>query len=147
MTGRPLKIFTIGYQDYSIDQFIAKIQDNDINTIIDIRDNPYSRNKAFSKKSLAESLNNKGIEYYHFKELGSPRKLRQKVREDRDYPYFFREYKKHLLIQSNTLLNLYNLLHSNIICLLCYEHDCDICHRKIVAQELGRYDNIKIINM
>ena len=65
------KIYTIGYQDMSIERFVDVIKQHYIQAIIDIRENPYSRNKHFSKKNLAVTLDTNGIGYYHFKELAA----------------------------------------------------------------------------
>jgi uncharacterized protein (DUF488 family) len=67
------KLFTIGYEGATIDEFIAILFDWDIEHLIDVRDFPTSRKKGFSKNLLAESLNNYGIEYTHLKGLGDPK--------------------------------------------------------------------------
>jgi uncharacterized protein (DUF488 family) len=138
MDRKIFQIFTIGYQSRSIRELISKLHENGITLLVDIRDNPHSRNRDFSKGNLAKSLNQAGIAYFHLKELGSPAWLRQNVRESGDYEYFFAAYEKYLDTQSDTLSNIYNLLDNMVICLLCYERNPQICHRKSVADRLSR---------
>jgi len=87
----------------------------------------------------------------HIKVLGSPQNLRDKVKSDHDYDYFFKHYKIYLNTQSETLAQLYNLLIDTNVCLLCLEKDIQTCHRKIVAETLAAFNNddheFQIINL
>jgi uncharacterized protein (DUF488 family) len=57
-------IYTIGYGDRSIDDFIAVLQRYAIKYLIDVRTAPYSRYKPeFSKAALERSLQAAGIRY------------------------------------------------------------------------------------
>ena len=57
-------IFTIGYGARAIDAFIAALQQQGIEFLLDVRSRPYSRYKPdFSKDSLAEHLRRAGIRY------------------------------------------------------------------------------------
>ena len=151
MNGKVIQIYTIGYQGMSIDDFIKTLQKNEISLIIDIREKPFSRIKDFSRKNLKGHLASSNIEYIHLVELGSPRNLRDKVKSDRDYDYFFEHYKIYLNTQSETLAQLYNLVIYKTVCLLCLENDPRTCHRNIVAKALVGYKNdspeIHIINL
>lgn len=42
-------VYTIGYEGIDLEQFIDIIKKNHIDTIIDVRKNPVSRKKGFSK--------------------------------------------------------------------------------------------------
>jgi uncharacterized protein (DUF488 family) len=57
-------IYTIGYGARDIDAFIATLQANAIQYLIDVRSRPYSRYKPdFSKEALAAHLEKAGIRY------------------------------------------------------------------------------------
>ena len=137
MNEAAVKIYTIGYQNITIEDFCRILTENEITAIADIRENPYSRNRDFSQKAIIAHLQKAGIAYFHFKALGSPPDLRREVRENHDYKRFFEQYTNHLNTQSDTLAELNNIIYDNTICLLCYEHDIAICHRRIVAEKLA----------
>lgn len=57
-------IFTIGYGNRSLEEFISLLQKHDIHFLIDIRSHPYSRFKPeFSRESLEERLKLYHIRY------------------------------------------------------------------------------------
>jgi uncharacterized protein (DUF488 family) len=135
-----VSLHTIGYEGRDIDGFISQLQGSGINTLIDVRDIPLSRKKGFSKTPLSERLKENNIEYIHLKELGSPKNLREKVKSDGDYEYFFNEYLEYIQTQAQTIEDLYQIIINNNSCIMCFEKDPFICHRLIVAEELKRKD-------
>ena len=42
--------YTIGYQSKSIDDFISRLRNHDISTLIDVREVPISRKKGLQKQ-------------------------------------------------------------------------------------------------
>ncbi len=136
MSEKLIQLYNIGYQGLLIDEFLTILIKNNIETVIDIRRNPYSRYKDFSRKRLSNSLSASNIEYHHCEELGSPDKIRLQLKQDGDYSSFFEYYTEHLNTQSDTLIDLLNLVSHKTVCLLCMEHDINICHRKAVISKL-----------
>jgi uncharacterized protein (DUF488 family) len=64
MTSTP--IYTIGYGNRSIGDFIKLLQNYDIKFLVDIRSQPYSRfNPDFSKDSLEKRLKQHLIQYIY----------------------------------------------------------------------------------
>ena len=58
------EIFTIGYGGRETDEFIALLNEYEIDTLVDVRSQPYSRFAPdFCKERLAAILNHSGIEY------------------------------------------------------------------------------------
>ena len=133
-------IYTIGYEERTLEEFIEQLKLFNISTLVDIRENPFSRKKGFSKNALAQSLEENGIEYIHLKELGSPKPLRDKLRQDGDEGYFFKEYYKYVQSQKPTVQKLHQLVSERIVCLMCYERLPEHCHRHVVAEEIKRVD-------
>jgi len=129
-------LFTSGYEGVGLEDFIEQLKENNVQVLIDIRERPLSRKKGFSKKSLTEALALKNINYLHLKELGSPSELRKKLREDKDYSYFFDKFSSHLSSKKASLLQVLEVIQSSIGCLLCYEKSHEECHRKLVVEEL-----------
>lgn len=58
------EVFTIGYGGRETDEFIAILNDYQIDTLVDVRSQPYSRYAPdFCKERLSAILNRSGIEY------------------------------------------------------------------------------------
>jgi len=145
------KIYTLGYEKMTADDFLNILQVNNIQIVVDVRDKPYSRNKNFSQKNLVECLKQAGIDYLHLQALGSSQYLRNKVRKDSDYNFFFSEYEKHLQNQHELLKLLHETLQKKAICLLCYEKDARLCHRRLIAERLASFvlkdDNCQVVHL
>jgi uncharacterized protein (DUF488 family) len=116
-----MRLFTIGYEKRGIDHFINILRENEIEVLVDIRAVPHSRNSSYAKRNLENRLSENGIDYLLKKELGSSKELRDKVKADGDYDYFFREYDK---------------------------AETNRCHRSSVAKKLEWMDNnLEIVNL
>lgn len=136
-----LYIYTIGYEGLSQKVFLAWLNRYDINLIADVRHLPLSRKKGFSKNSLNESLAKNNIEYLSFRELGTSKDMRSKLLSSGDYTNFFKNYKDNLSKKTEQINELCEILNSGKrIALLCFEHDAQKCHRKILADEIKKID-------
>lgn len=136
-----LPLFTLGYEGIKLQEFISYLKEKRIKILIDVRKNPWSRKKGFSKSQLEKNLSQYSIKYIHMKRLGSPSVIRKKVKEDSDYNYFFSEYRKYIKTQSDELQTLLKTIEKSICCLMCYEKDVEFCHRKVIASEVKKIDN------
>ena len=96
-------LFTIGYEQAALDDFLAVLDSEKIDVLLDIREAPVSRRKEFSKNALREILAKAGVEYRHEKLLGTPKVIRDKFRENNDDKAFFKAFDRHLRKQ-NALL-------------------------------------------
>lgn len=57
-------IFTIGYSNKKIEEFISKLKENNIELVVDVRSRPFSRwNPKFSRPSLEKELKKHSIKY------------------------------------------------------------------------------------
>lgn len=147
---RQKHLFTIGYEDRKIDDFISKLQNNDIKVLIDIREIPISRKPGFSKSKLKGHLESAGIGYIHVKDLGSPKQLRRKLTDNNDYDLFFEEYNIYLQTRMDTVNSIYHdVILNETSCLMCMEREPIYCHRNVVAKKIKEIDgnglNIKHI--
>ena len=143
--SQQLSLYTIGYEGRDIDEFINRLRDFGINILVDVRDIPLSRKKGFSKTPLSQYLKENNIEYIHLKELGSPKNLREKVKDDADYEYFFKEYSEYIQTQNQVVEDLYQIIINNNSCIMCFERDPFSCHRLIVAEEIKKKDGNDLI--
>jgi uncharacterized protein (DUF488 family) len=132
----PKELFTVGYEGLDIPTFIARLKAKRIDCLLDVRQLPLSRKPGFSKASLSRRLSRHKIRYVHFKDLGSPKDVRHKLRVDNDYTTFFRRMERHLSKKKNALENALDYVTHNTCCLMCFERLATMCHRKIVAKKI-----------
>jgi uncharacterized protein (DUF488 family) len=129
------ELFTAGYAGHDLDSFLRMLNEHSIETVIDIRRNPVSRKKGFSRSRLADFLLSHAIEYVHMRELGVPTELRDELRcgvcDLAEYLARFRDY---LNCESHTLRDLTVKAVRKRCCLLCVESRHDECHRSVVAE-------------
>jgi uncharacterized protein (DUF488 family) len=63
-------IHTIGHSTYDVDDFIKLLQDNEINTIVDVRSTPYSKFASqYNKDSIKQHLKENKIGYIFMGDL------------------------------------------------------------------------------
>ncbi|MBN1764321.1 MAG: DUF488 domain-containing protein [Sedimentisphaerales bacterium] len=142
-----LELFTVGYEGYHIDGFIAHLKNHSINCLLDVREIPLSRKKGFSKSALAQRLQKEKITYLHLKALGSPKPIRNKLKENGDYGSFFKKMNEHLNNETETIEEAYHYIVQKKCCLMCFEHPAHNCHRIAVANKIKERDgNGLVIN-
>lgn len=134
-------LYMVGYEGSDINAFLQNVETHGIKLIIDVREKPISRKKGFSKNSLRAALNEKGIDYIHVPELGSPKEIRDKLHETWDYNEFFQQYRLYVSSELDSLMGVLDLAEKNKSCLLCFEHDPKTCHRSIIAEYMKSYSN------
>lgn len=132
-------ISTIGYEKSELEHFVGTLQNAQIDVLVDIRERAQSRRKGFSKTALSERLEEAGIRYIHFRELGDPKPGREAARQG-NMSEFRRIFD--LVLKSEAAQNALQVLESlsktQSICLMCYERNYKECHRKIVSDSLDR---------
>lgn len=138
------ELLTIGYEGQEIDEFVTRLKQFNISRLIDVRGIPISRKNGFSKSALSERLENENIQYIHVKALGSPSSIRNKLKSDWDYNYFFKEYSKHLSKNIEIIKELYENILDGINCIMCFERFAEQCHRSLIAERIKEYDGNKI---
>ncbi|RCX08638.1 DUF488 family protein [Extensimonas vulgaris] len=134
-----MTVFTIGYEGLDIDAFMSLLAEHDIETVVDIRELPLSRKPGFSKKALASVLNLSGLEYVHMVDLGCPKPVRDRYREDGNWKRYTDGFLKHLKTQEVAIAELSDLVGASNCALLCYEADFNFCHRSMVANAVRDY--------
>ena len=142
-----MKIYTVGYEGLDIDSFLSLLADNDIETVVDVREMPLSRKPGFSKKSLASVLNLSGREYVHMVDLGCPKLVRDRYREDGNWTRYTEGFMKHLKTQDDAIAELSALAATSNCALLCYEADSNFCHRSMVASAVKDYCGARVTHI
>lgn len=141
--ARKERLFTVGYEGSSIDEFVEFLARHGIRRIADLRKNPVSRKKGFSKRRLAEQLEIQGIAYIHLPGLGVPTEWRKKAKNDEiTRTEMFEDYVAQILpLQNDDIESLRRLMREKGLALLCYEAEASDCHRRFVADEILRREN------
>lgn len=134
-----MKIFTIGYEGMDIREFISRLAEHDVETVVDVRELPLSRKPGFSKTALSTALREAGLEYVHMVELGCPKSVRNGYRDDGDWPRYVKGFGKHLKEKEEAIATLAELSTSSRCVLLCFEADFNFCHRSMVADALREH--------
>jgi uncharacterized protein (DUF488 family) len=135
-----MELFTIGYEGMTIKDFVQCLLKWKVNVVADVRLNPISRKPFFSKTALIRELASNGIDYLHFKELGTPQSLRTALMATGDYTKFMMEYRKYAAKKAGVLNNLLNLVKSKKTALMCLEKDAEKCHRSVIAMMIKEID-------
>ncbi|MDO8525911.1 MAG: DUF488 domain-containing protein [Candidatus Omnitrophota bacterium] len=133
-------LYTIGYEGRGLEEFTSRLKDYGVEVLVDVRDVPLSRKKGFSKTPLSQYLEEEGIDYIHLKSLGSPKDIRDKVKTDGDYKYFYTAYSSYIKSQQDSVKTLHQIVVNSSVCIMCYERDPYSCHRLVVAEEVKKKD-------
>lgn len=147
------KIYTIGYSNLGIDKFIKLLTTNQVNVIVDVRSQPFSRyNPQFtylktdiSPKSLKSTLKAHGIIYLFMGDLlGARTNNRECYRNGR--------VKYELLAEDKRFKEGISRLYDGIskhysIALMCSESDALECHRAILIGRVLYNSGIEVLHI
>ncbi|MEM1672996.1 MAG: DUF488 domain-containing protein [Archaeoglobaceae archaeon] len=140
-------VYTTGYEGKSLEDLINILTEKGVKFLLDVREQPRSRRKEFSRDNIKETLKKAGIEYVSFKKLGTPREIRKKLKENSiSFEKFAEEYRNHLANNENYLLLLKILASEKTSVIMCYEADWKKCHRAILTEALEK-DGFKVVHL
>ncbi len=131
-------LFTIGYEGLDSERLITALRDAGVSTLADVRAVANSRKRGFSKNALAARLAEAELGYRHLRVLGTPKAGRMAARA-KDPDLMRRIYCEEVLDTGEggrALDELEALAARNPICLLCFEREPEMCHRRVLAQRL-----------
>ena len=140
-----MELFTIGYEKASLADVLAALAAAEVAILIDIRDRPQSRRAGFSKRQLAASAEAAGLRYVHLQALGTPPEGREANRR-RQWDRFWAivEEKLGTAEAERDLVAAAALAREAPACLLCYEADWRVCHRRRVGELLAARDGFEV---
>lgn len=139
-------LFTIGYEQAKPAAVLAELRRAKIDLVVDTRAIAASRRAGFSKRQLAASLGDVGIDYLHLQKLGTPAEGREAARAG-DVDKLWRVYDTHIkkAEPQQELAELAGLAKSGKrIALLCYCRDPKTCHRSRIVANLKRRVRLKV---
>jgi uncharacterized protein (DUF488 family) len=136
---------TIGYEAATQAEVIGKLKAAAVEVVIDVRAVAASRRAGFSKTLLAASLADAGIDYVHFRDLGTPKPGRDAARKGH-IAEMHEIFEAHLAEPAAQLqlAQATEIATERKTALLCYEADAAGCHRRIVAERIQEATGIKV---
>lgn len=140
------KLFTIGYEQTPAKAVLDELQHAGVKLLVDVRAIASSRRPGFSKSQLAAGLDERGISYIHLRGLGTPKEGRLAARSG-DMKALSKIYHAHLKTpqargEMDELAAL--VMKAGPVCILCYERDHNVCHRKFIADIIEDREGVKI---
>ncbi|MBA4353865.1 MAG: hypothetical protein C0409_04165 [Novosphingobium sp.] len=128
-------IWTIGYEQATVAGVVAALRNAGVEVLADVRALPLSRRPGFSKSALAAAMQAAGIEYMHFKPLGTPADGRAAARRN-DHAALSRIYAGQLELPEAIAAGarLADIATGRRVALLCYEREAHGCHRTLLRQ-------------
>lgn len=133
------KIYTIGFTKKTLEDFITRLKKAGVQRVVDIRLNDSSQLSGFAKsKDLEFILKQFGIEYISVKSLAPDKALLDRYRENKDWDDYEVSFRV-LMDARNSKKMLDELqLDKKVSCFLCSEDKPEKCHRRLVAEMLGK---------
>ena len=131
------RLLSIGYEKASFADLAGTLRAARVAMVIDVRDLPLSRRAGFSKRQLQAGLAEAGIGYLHLRPLGTPAAGREANRR-RQWPTFWEIVEQSLAAPEaqEALAEAAATAAASLSCLLCYEADPCICHRRRIGEIL-----------
>ena len=133
----PRRLWTIGYEGKTFDEFVGELAGAGVQLVIDVRAVAASRRPGFSKTALAAGLREQEIDYLQLRDLGTPKAGRDAARKGRTQE-MRRIYGRHLETPEAELAmeQALSAAGDRRSALLCYEAEAGCCHRAMVAELL-----------
>jgi len=128
-----MKLFTIGYEGATMDEFLAALREAGVKRVIDVRALPLSRRPGFSKTPLKNALAEAGIDYVHLRALGTPAEGRTAARAGKQ-DKLEQIYEAQLALPEAIVAaeEMKELADERPSALLCFERDPGGCHRTLL---------------
>jgi uncharacterized protein (DUF488 family) len=140
-------IFTFGYEGLTLDAFIARLKSARVKTVIDVRANPLSRKRGFSKGALSAALDAVGIAYTHMPAMGCPKPVRERYKHDSNWAAYTRGFLTYMKAQRDALVELTQIAKASPSCLICFEADFERCHRTFVARGAAQIGGFQVTHL
>jgi len=129
-----------GYQGRAPDELRDALRSWRAATVVDVRLNPVSRKRGFSRKALAELCDAEGVNYIHLPALGNPRDNRDgfgATGPAREAAHV--RYADEVLASGpgqGALAQMAELTAAGLVVVLCFEAAESQCHRRLVLDAI-----------
>ena len=145
----PATLYTIGYQQRSLEEYIAILREAEIDVVIDVRDTAWSHKPGFSKSAFKRALAVAGIEYIHAKFAGNPKWLRSEAPRHHVCLEWYAWY----VDEHIEIIETFDQLIADLIaagkrtCITCFERHAEDCHRSILADRWRRRGRRRVAHL
>jgi uncharacterized protein (DUF488 family) len=132
-------LYTIGFTQKSLRQFVALLRGASVDGVVDVRLNNTSQLAGYAKRDdLAFILETFGIRYYEERRLAPTAALLDAYHRDHDWEAYVPAFEA--LLAERPLAALLDTIAARFErpCLLCAEPEPDRCHRRLVAEAFVR---------
>jgi len=134
-----ITVWTVGHSTRSGEEFVQILKAHGIQVLVDVRSFPGSRRyPQFNRATLAESLQQAGIEYRHEPRLGGRRTPRKDSHNTAWRNASFRAYADHMESEEfrNGVKDLLELASNRRTAVMCAESLWWRCHRRLISDYL-----------
>lgn len=132
-----MTFYTIGHSTRPLEDFLALLSQNGIETLVDVRAFPGSRrHPQFDQASLAAALRARGIGYRHLSDLGGRRPRSREDSPNRGWRESgFRNYADYMATAAFAagLAKLLAIAQHSRVAIMCAEAVPWRCHRRLIA--------------
>jgi uncharacterized protein (DUF488 family) len=133
------RIYSVGYEGLELKGLVDHLTAAKVSLVVDVRLNPVSRKRGFSRKSLSTELHRKEIAYRHEPTLGNPQENREPFR--RGDGEEGRHRMRAILNGSGAALQrLVEDAREKRVAVLCVERDRRRCHRQVITEMVQEID-------
>ncbi len=142
-------MYTIGFTKKSASDFFELLRESGAKRLVDVRLNNVSQLAGFAKRGDLEYFLDRicRMKYYHLPELAPTKEMLDAYRNGhRDWGTYEREF---LALMDDRRIEKKGIkrIISNS-CLLCSEDKPERCHRRLVAEYLGRHwGNVEVVHL
>jgi len=144
----PVAVYTMGYENRSVDGFLNKLLRAGIRKIVDVRANPVSRKYGFARSSLASLAGRLGLGYMHCPELGISSEKRRNAQTPDEFRRLFGYYERETLPEeAGAVAKVAELVKTVPSVLVCMEKEAVDCHRSRLATRVASLTNLKIVHL
>jgi len=134
-----VKLYTIGFTEKTAEEFFTLLQKTGVKKILDVRINNVSQLAGFAKgKDLAYFAQAiLDVDYEHQVDYAPTKELLKDFRDKKvDWPQYEKEYLE--ILNQRNLLKKLDINKLDGACLLCSEHEPQMCHRRLLAEYLQK---------
>jgi uncharacterized protein (DUF488 family) len=132
----PDLIFTLGYQQRSLQEFVAIAKKAGVDVLIDVRETAWSHKPGFSKTAFQAALRRAGIDYVHAPFAGNPKWIRDTAANQAQclewYAWYLNEFDEILDAFERLVGDI--LAAKKVIAVACFERRSEECHRSVLAE-------------
>lgn len=143
-----ITLYTIGFAQKKAKEFFTILKDNNIKTLIDVRQSNTNIYAGFTIRDNLQYFLKEicDIEYVENKIFAPTKELRDQYHKDEDWHKYESGYLN--LLESRNAVNSITTDQIDKAVLLCSEPVADHCHRRLAAEYIrGRFSKVRIIHL